>query len=257
VLPVSPFPWKTTLGLVWSLLSLRPRSFRQDALTAIPRLHTPLGVVGEENIPSAGACLLTMNHYAAPGFQAWWIALAISALVPVDIHWVMTAAWTFENRRFAGPLVPAVPGMVELTRRLFPRLARLYGFTPMPPMPPDPAEVNARAIAVRRVVEYARRTPRAVIGLSPEGQDHPGGCLGAPPPGVGRFIALLAAYCPLIHPIAVYQQDGRLVLNFAPPYRLELPAGDSAASHAVMLAIAHLLPFELRGIYAEETRFTD
>jgi hypothetical protein len=241
---VLPFPAATTFSVAWSLVSLRPRCFRQDAQTSLGRMP-PLKVLGEANIPSQGGCLLVFNHYAAQGFRAWWIALALSAVVPLDIHWVMTAAWSFENHPFARP-------MKALSNSLFRRVARLYGFTAMPPMPPDPAEVEERAAAVRQVLAYTRRTPQAAIGLSPEGQDHPGGCLGVPPPGVGRFVALLAASCPRVHPIGVYMATEQLYLNFGPPYHLDLPPrpDDTAVSRELMLSIAPLLPPELRGVYA-------
>jgi hypothetical protein len=246
---VLPFPATTTFSAAWSLVNLRPRCFREDAQTGLGRMP-PLMVLGESNIPAQGGCLLVFNHYAAPGFRAWWIALAISALVPLDIHWVMTAAWSFENHPFARP-------MKALSYKLFQRVAQIYGFTAMPSMPPDPSEVERRAAAVRHALAYARCTPQPVIGLSPEGQDHPGGCLGVPPPGVGRFVALLALSCPRVHPIGVYLQDGQLRLNFGLPYHLDLsPRPDDALiSRGLMLSIANLLPPELRGANAAQTRF--
>jgi hypothetical protein len=135
------------------------------------------------------------------------------------------------------------------------RLARVYGFTAMPPMPPDPADVAARAAAVRRVLAYARRAPRPVIGLAPEGRDYPGGVLGAPPPGAGRFILQLAAHGLEIAPVGVYEADGGLVVSFGPRFRLGAGEGlaaearDLAASRPVMRAIAAQLPVYLRGDY--------
>ena len=38
--------------------------------------------------------LLTINHYSAPDFNAWWTAILPSAAMPQEIHWVMTAGWT-------------------------------------------------------------------------------------------------------------------------------------------------------------------
>jgi hypothetical protein len=37
--------------------------------------------------------LITANHYSATDFQAWWIAIIISAVVPANIHWVVTSGW--------------------------------------------------------------------------------------------------------------------------------------------------------------------
>ncbi len=223
------------------------RSFRADALACVAGLRPPLRVVGPAHIPEAGPRLIVVNHYAHPGFRAWWIALAVSALVPADIHWIMTEAWTFPNRPGARrALRPA-------SRWLLRRLARVYAFTPMPPMPPEPGDVAARAVAVRRVLTLARRTPRPLIGLAPEGRDFPGGVLGAPPPGVGRFMLQLAGLGLEVTPAAVYEAEGALCAAFGPRFRLAVDADqaaesrDRAASAQVMRAIAALLPAALRG----------
>ncbi len=183
-----------------------------------------------------------MNHYSRPGFDAWWIALGISAVVPVEIHWMMTNAWTH------------VGIMEPVTRWLFPRLAQVYGFTTTPPMPPAPQDVDARAQAVRRVLQVAR-SPGAIIGLAPEGHDQPGGGLGTPPPGVGRFIHQLAKHCQPIVPIGVYEDAEYLYFNFGPSFKLEVSskwtAGerDHYTTQQVMRAIACQLPSYLRGEY--------
>ncbi len=57
--------------------------------------------------------LITVNHYSSPGFQALWIATLISAILPLDIHWVMTAGWTNSG------------WLSGLTHWLFPHLARV------------------------------------------------------------------------------------------------------------------------------------
>lgn len=183
-----------------------------------------------------------MNHYTRPGFDAWWIGLGISAVVPVEIHWMMTNAWTHVG--FLGPI----------TRWLFPRLAQVYGFTSTPSMPPKPKDVNARALAVRHVLRVARK-PGALIAVAPEGHDHPGGILGTPPPGVGRFIHQLTKHCQLITPIGVYDDVEHFYIHFGPPYQLESLVDlhpderDHHVSQQVMQLIASLLPPRLRGIY--------
>jgi hypothetical protein len=123
--------------------------------------------------------LLTLNHYSSPTCPAWWLTLAISAAVPFEIHWIVTA-----NLRYLGRLGP-------LSRWALRRLAAVYGFTLMPAMPPDPAEAAARARAVRQALDYTQRSPAPVVGLAPEGRDFPGARLGAPASGVGRFLLLL------------------------------------------------------------------
>jgi hypothetical protein len=66
----------------------------------------------------------------------------------------------------------------------FRHVDQVYNFTVMPP---DPAEVERRARAVRRVLDIARHTPNSVIGLAPEGRVIDTGALGQPPPGVADF----------------------------------------------------------------------
>ncbi len=193
--------------------------------------------------------LITVNHFSAPDFQAWWFVIPISAIFPGEIHWVVTSGWTGQSwkKRFTG--------------WLFPRGARLLGFTPMPPMPPNPAETLQRAASVREVISYASRSPHAVVGMAPEGSDQPSGVLGNLPPGVGRFMHLLSQSCPNIIPIGVWKEQGRIHLTFGSPYRLELPPGfspherDRLVGDIVMDHIAVLLPERLRGRYSASKLF--
>ena len=78
-------------------LRRQQRSFRRDAQSCINRLRPPLQVMGFENIPPSGPCLVTGNHYSRPGFRAWWIALGISSCLPFELHWLVTAAWTYPD----------------------------------------------------------------------------------------------------------------------------------------------------------------
>ncbi len=187
--------------------------------------------------------IITANHFSASDFQAWWIAIVISAAIPVEIHWVVTAGWTN-----SGWLTP-------VTHWLFPRAERLWGFTPMPAMPPDPADVEARAWAVRDVLHYARDASIPVVGMVPEGRDFPGGVLGRLPPGAGRFMHLLSSYCPSILPVGVWKENNRVYLKFGHPYSLDTPAGYSARNldvwvgNRIMNQIALCLPPNLRGEY--------
>lgn len=241
-----PLPPLFVASLAWDILRQHPRSFRRDAQHCTAALHPPLRVYGAEHIPSSGPCLLTVNHFARPGFQAWWIPLTISAQLSEEVHWISTAAWTFPNRPLArNVLMPA-------SRWVLHRLAQVCGFTAMPPMPPDPADVEARAQAVRRVLAYVHRSPRPLIGLAPEGRDAPDGSLLWPPPGAGRFILQLAkAGLPII-PIGAFEDDA-FCIRFGPAYHLPTyhslapDARDREARCAVMRAIAALLPARLRG----------
>jgi 1-acyl-sn-glycerol-3-phosphate acyltransferase len=239
-------PWKVAPGILLSAARNQPRSFREDALHCLAQGQPALQVTGRENIPTSGPALLTLNHYSRPGFQAYWMALAVSSVVPVEMHWTMTAAWTDD-----GSIKSKV--LAEISRRSFPRLARIYGFTPMPPMPPRPYEAERRARAVRQVLRAAKRQPPPLFVLAPEGRDMPGGRLGRPPLGVGRFLILLAELGYPVCPVGVYEADGCLCLNFGAAFALDIPAGltredsEGYASGTVMRAIARLLPEGLTG----------
>jgi 1-acyl-sn-glycerol-3-phosphate acyltransferase len=206
-------------------------------------------VEGKEHIPQAGPALVVLNHYHRLGFQAYWFSLAISAVTPVEIHWTITGAWTDDGSPGAG-------WRARLSRHFLPRLARVYGFTSMPPMPPRPQEVAARASAVRHLLNAAQQTPPPVLALAPEGQDNPAGGLMRPHPGVGRLMSLLAGLGYPVIPVGIAEDDRHLVLTFGQPFHLDLPKKantiqrDQQAAEQVMKEIAALLPFSLRGEYA-------
>jgi hypothetical protein len=191
----------------------------------------------------AQGVLITVNHYSAPGFHAWWIAILISAQIPTQINWVVTSGWTNSG------------WLTGITHLLFPVNAKLFGFTPMPAMPPDPTQIEQRARAVRAVLKYAKGTRQPVIGLAPEGGDMPGGVLGSLPPAVGRFIHLLNRECPLILPVGMWTEGRRICMKFGHPYTLQLPdrmpvhERDQQVGFIIMENIAALLPERLRGNY--------
>ena len=221
------------------LLTRTVRPIPQVDLTAIqdflPNLKA--GVKGQ-------GVLVTANHYSGQGFKAWWLVILISAFIPADIHWVVTAGWTNSG------------WLTGFTHWLFPLGARLFGFTPMPAMPPDPSEAEQRATAIRHVLGYARRVPQPVIGLAPEGRDIPGGVLGSLPSGVGRFIYLISQSCPLVIPVGVWVERGCINMKFGKSYQLPVPGGlsaterDRAVGDTVMQRIAECLPERLRGQYS-------
>jgi hypothetical protein len=251
--PRYTLPPSFILELAWALagtvLGQPRRSFRQDAQKCIAQLEPPVCILGARHIPSRGPCLVTMNHYARPGFHAWWIALAVSAAVPMDIHWVMTAAWTYRDPLRSRILTP-------ISRALFRRIASIYGFTPMPPMPPDPKDTLARTVAVRKVLARARETTSPVIALAPEGADAPRGVLSMPPSGVGRFVSLLVRAGFDLVPVGVYEDQGKFCLRFGPPFRPSYTTGDSPSERdlkvrrVVIRHIARELPDHLRGTFA-------
>lgn len=248
--PHYSYPIRFLWGLVRDGLLQRPRDFARDARLCISGLRPPLRVLGAEHVPSRGCCVLTLNHYYRPGFASQWSAFAVSNAIPADVHWVMTGELTFPGRWIA-PLGKPV------SRFLLGRVARLYGFTAMPPMPPRPRDVQARAAAVRAVLRYAAHAHHPVIALAPEGGDQPGGRLTLPPPGAGRFCLLLAAAGLRFLPAGFYELDGSLTLRFGEAYTLRvdprLPSAekDRLAALTVMSRIAPLLPAELRGEFRD------
>jgi hypothetical protein len=247
--PKYGYPCRVVIVLAFStLLGLR-RSFREDAIRCTRRLKPPLQVLGKENIPQQGPCVITVNHYHRPGFGAEWLALGISALVPREIHWIMTGEWTAPGKWYE-PLKRAY------SRLLLKHLSRVYGYTTMPPMPPRPEDVEARARAVRDVLKVARRSPDFMLGLAPEGANQPGGVLSMPAPGVGRFALLLAGLGAEFVPVGAYEEAGAFCLHFGPAYRLDVRSGmpadekDRRASETMMRKIVALLPLRLRGDFA-------
>ena len=247
--PQYSYPLHLAPGLFANVLFGGRRSFRRDAQACAERILPPLRVLGEENIPHCGPCLITFNHYYRPGFNAWWMALALAATVPIDIHFVMTGELTFPGKWYA-PL-----GMAG-SRWLLSRFGKIYGFTTMPPMPPRPKDVHARVQSVRRALAFARTHPQAILGLAPEGGDQPGGRLNWPAAGAGRFISLLTDSRSIIIPVGAYEENGVFCLNFGQAYPLHIPAGLSAdekdhrVAEITMQAIAQQLPLRLRGEFA-------
>ena len=242
-------PYRIVGGLVWSAVALRSRSFARDAQMAMASAYPAPQVLGSEHIPPRGPCLVTCNHYSRPGLGAWWTALAIAAAVAAhrapdagpEIHWVMTAGWTFPESPWRHRM------LTPLTRWAFARAAHVYGFVTMPPMPPNPREVEQRAIAVLRTVRLAHRAAMegGMVGLAPEGRDFPG-TLGQPPEGAGEFIALLVQAGLPVLPVAVAEPEGQLCVSFGPLFVPEVPpertGRDRAVACQVMAAIALQLP---------------
>jgi hypothetical protein len=219
--PAYSYPPGLVARLALDLALLRRRDFHQDAKACIQYLSPPLQVWGEEHIPRQGPCLITLNHYHRPGFGAQWLALGVAA-----------------------------------SRILLKRIAHIYGFTTMPSMPPRPSDVEARATAVRAVLECVRETARPVLELAPEGYDPPGGILTRPAPGVGRFGLLIARAGLTFIPAAAYEEDGSFQLHFGKGYELSVRSNlsaddkDQCAMQIMMRNIACLLLLSLRGEFA-------
>ncbi len=243
-----PYPTihRTSAGILVSALINQPRSFSNDAQNFIQRLEPPLKILGEYPNDAGRGLIIAVNHYSRPGFGAWWIALAIAGTCPWEMHWSVTAAWTYDD-----PLRSRV--ITPLSRWFLHRLARIYGFTSMPPMPPRPEDVEQRALAVRHLLRYVDHHDQAVIGLAPEGADSHFGDLMPPPPGIGRLIAQLVRKGLQILPVAVYETDRDLILSIGSLIKPEIPRSrqeqELQLSELTMRAIAALLPPPLRGAY--------
>ncbi len=250
--PAAPkyrIPWRYAAGFLTSLAAGQSRSFARDARLAMTGLSPPARTIGLESVPADGPCLVVCNHYHRPGFDAWWLAFAISTAVASqrapdadpEIHWVMTAAWTFPGSRWKQQLFSPI------TRRVFARAAGVYGFITMPPMPPTPEEMEARAIAILRTLRLARELAPAggMIGLAPEGQDF-SSKLGQPPSGAGTFISLLVEAGLPVLPAGLSETEGRLTVSFGRLFTPAIPTRralrDKAVAGEVMRAIERLLP---------------
>jgi hypothetical protein len=225
---------------------IRRRNFRRDAWACIQNLQPSLQVLGHENIPQRGPCVVTVNHYHRVGFGAQWLALAIAATVPTNMHWIMTGEWTYPGRWYESL------GSIY-SRFILQRLARIYGFTTMPPIPPRLKDLEARAVSVRAVLGFVRHSQDPILGLAPEGHDRPEGVLTRPAPGLGRFGLLLSHSGLKFVPVGAYEAEEFFTLRFGEAYELrvgrDLSAAekDAQAAEIIMMNIAELLPMHLRG----------
>jgi len=247
--PDYSYPRGLFASIALDVLLLRRRNFRRDAKACTGRLKPSLRVIGKENIPQRGPVVITVNHYYRAGFRAQWIALAIAATIPVDMHWIMTGELTYPGRWFA-PL-----GMI-LSKFALHRAARVYGFTTMPPMPPRSKDVEERAASVRKVLDVVRHVKEPILGLAPEGGDSADGKLARAASGLGRFGLLLSGAGLKFIPVGAYEADGVFIIHFGEAYGLSVAHGlssaekDVQAAHIIMKNIAALLPIYLRGEFA-------
>jgi hypothetical protein len=247
--PKYSYPTGLFVRALWDFLLMRHRDMRHDAIACIEHMDAELRVLGKENIPQQGTCVLTINHYYREGFGAQWLALATTAMVPLKMRWVVTGELMCQGKWYR-PI--AAPG----SRVFLKRLAQLYGLTTMPPMPPRPKDVVARAASVRKILEYVRDTNDPVLGISPEGYNPPSGVLSRPATGFGRFGLLLAKTGLRFIPVGGYEAAGVFHLHFGAPYELSVRnhlSTDERDEHAIRIImenISRLLPLHLRGEFA-------
>lgn len=246
--PKYTFFTRSALSILAGILSGRCRSFRNDACAMTSRLKSPIQIRGSLPDLAEKPWLIVCNHYSRPGFGAWWIPMGIAAIVPHEMHWIITAALRFDDPLRSRSITP-------LSRWFLQRVSHVYGFTCMPPMPPQPQDIRQRAQSVRAVLRFIETNEHPILGLSPEGADSFYGDLQPPPPGAGRFAAMLAKRGFHLLPIGVFEEQHRLYLSIGDAQQLPLSASDSKVrdrqmADFVMRAIAACLPFNLRGSYA-------
>ena len=247
--PEYSYPRGLLASVAWDVVLLRCRNFRRDAKVCIENLQPPLQVLGREHVPTQGPCVVTVNHYHGARFGAQWIALAIAATIPAEMHWVMTGEFTYAGKWYESL------GTLG-SRLLLGRLAHIYGFNTMPPMPPRPKDVQARAASVRKVLDFVRHAQNPILGLAPEGHDPPSGVLTRPASGVGRFGLFLSRAGLKFVPVGAYETEGVFTVCFGEAYELYVAADlsadekDTQAAHTIMTNIAKLLPMSLRGEFA-------
>ena len=216
------------LVLCWDVLRGKSRSFGADAAKLLHLLRPQPEVEHADLIPSENPFVVVTNHYCRQGLGVWWSVLLIGQAVARrrlvlsvgeglgEVRWVMTNQWTYQDPIRSRLVTP-------LTRWLFHRIARSYGFVPMPPMPPNPSQVEERAQAVRSALSLAHSG--AVIGLAPEGRESGDGSLLDPPVGAGRFLLLLARAGLPILPVGVAEKNGTLTAFFGEAFALEAQPG--------------------------------
>ncbi len=236
------------LPFLLSAISGSKRSFQKDAVQLASEMGIPLLVTGGEFIPRAGPGLVVFNHYSRDGLSILFPVAGLTSTIPAEMHWIMTGEWTFPGNPLRRPLR-------AVSKWVFKRITRVYGFTLTPPMPPDPADALTRTESVRRVFQHIKDNPSTLVALAPEGRDFPGGVLGELPPGAGKFMLELSRRLGRIRPVGIYEEGGSLQINFGPPFDLGsiINSGsgsfDEKACRIVMEHIAALLPDRLAGPY--------
>lgn len=211
-------------GGLWALINHllgRQLDFGELARQLVSRIQPPADSGGLQNVPSGSGYVVTVNHYAREGFSTAWIAIALSALIPNKVTWVMTEEWVFHGHPFAFVLRPVM-------RYILGSLQKVFGFLQMPTMAPGYSEISERSVAVRRVIDFARNNPHAIIGLSPEGRDAKQPGMGELPAGVGKFILYLNRMGFRVLPAGIIEDKGLLKVRFGEPYDLVLSDADGS-----------------------------
>ena len=232
VFPNYPSIIPTVLGVIAARILGRSRSLHADAVRLTGRIIPPVKVIGSENIPASGGFLIVVNHYARPGYSTAWIALSLGAVIPSEIAFVMSEAWSFEGNPLGFILRPIMKAILA-------SITRVYGFLSMPSIAAGFSDATTRAAAVRRVMHFARNHPNAVIGLAPEGQDSPPDGVGLAPVGGGKFMLALNRMGFALLPVVVIENEGQLIVKIGQTFGLSTELDEPSAR--VDLAVRSLV----------------
>jgi hypothetical protein len=256
-MPRYAYPLGLSLSIAVSVVLGRKRAFGADAEQLIHGIVPEPCVENAHWIPREDPFIVVTNHYCRPGYGVWWgIALITAAIAQCrppsnEIVWLMTNRWTYPDPLRSRLITP-------LTRLVFTRVARTYGFVPTPPMPPQSRYTEEGARSVRHILSLLGSSANAgkpMIGLAPEGRDGPDGSLIEPPSGTGRFLLHMARHGLEALPVGVAEINGVLTARFGPPFalgsrpELNKKEQDHQASAQVMVAIGTQLPRALWGAF--------
>jgi 1-acyl-sn-glycerol-3-phosphate acyltransferase len=267
-------------SVIWDLARGTPASLTEVEKKLFAGMTPPPRVTGEQVIPRLSPFVVVSNHFETARVASWWGPFLMTELIEerrnravrqgdlprrenarlkpgeqVDssrIRWLMAREWWYP--RGFGRLVKQ-----PLTRMLFGRIARVYGFILVPPVLDGDLTRGEGVAGVRQALALTRGEHPSLVGLAPEGGTGPGGALKEPPSGVGLFLLMLShGKIPLL-PIGWYEDKrGGLTINFGAPFPLLVPersdrrARDRAIVMQAMTAIGRLLPERLWGAYREE-----
>ncbi len=236
-------------------------SISRDAALLVGGIQPPPHILGQENIPANAPFALVLNHYDRPGLGAWWGAAVVVHAVacrrasePRGMHIAITREWWY-----AGGFGRAVKQ--PLTRWLFGRLARAYGFVLLPPVVQGESFRGEGALSVRRVLALTRCASPRIVAIAPEGRTGEHGNLCEPPKGAGLFLLALTRNTIPCLPTGVYEdQEGILTISFGKPFLLcadrfmPREQQDRQAAAQVMVNIGKLLPETMWGTYHAEIK---
>jgi hypothetical protein len=250
-LPAYRFPLRFLARWLWTALVLRRgRNLGVDGLELFAGRLPRARVEGVERLPSAGPCVLVMNHYERPGLRVWWGVALVTAAVwqrrgdDPPVRWLMADRF----RRFRlGPL----PLPDALTAWGLALVARAYGMLLVARVEEEQALRSGALLEARRELRRG-----GVLGVTPEAAAHGGPELYPPWPNSAVALAWLSrGETPLVA-VAFHDDDaGRLVARFGRPFTIDWPGLDEARAHEIELgdrvmgALAELLPPRLRGRY--------